>query len=165
MSILPVLFVSESSLTLSAKTDFPPPVSGNPLFKAEFEFFSECTEYYYGHLLKEYLRARRVKQLFCVERDNFEATLYWTDYAKFNPAWDDDEPMPDDPAKQRKEVRGERYARYTHSPSQLIQEHKNRIAGKRMADGHGELEYSLTPFSENIETDDTRRNGQVEQSP
>ena len=114
---LRVLFCSECNYTLCEKLYPTCSIRKDPLFKEAYT--GETPEYYYGHFPKQYLRARKVKNLRCEEskRDCFEGTLYWTELPKFipNPNFDPNGPVPDNVADLSKQVMGEKEDHYTYS--------------------------------------------------
>jgi hypothetical protein len=127
-TLLPVLFRSESNYTLCEKMDSCIPMKKDPMLRQYYRDINPELEY--GLPPKEYLCARKVKNLRCEENrsDDFESILYWTELPKFipNPKLDPDSPLPDNPADWTKQVIGERDAQYTYSIRPSIEEHKRR---------------------------------------
>ena len=126
--MLPVLFCSEHPLTLCEKVEFSMTKQKGHLFKVGYQDINP--EFNYGYIPKEYLCARKVKNLRCEESKErpFESTLFWTELPKFipNPEIDFGEPLPDDPAKWTKQVVSERDAHYTYSIRAGVEEEKRR---------------------------------------
>jgi hypothetical protein len=128
--MLPVLWCSESNLTLDEKMEFGTRRGRDPLLSPGYRDINP--EFWYGVYPKDYLCARKVKNLRCEEnkKDCFEATLYWTELPKFipNPKVSPDDPLPEGPSDWVKEVRGERDAAYTYSIQAAIEEKRRRRA-------------------------------------
>ena len=132
VSLLPSLYRSETNYTLCEKMSFCVPTKKDPLLKQYYRDINP--EFMYGVPPKEYLCARKIKNLRCEEsnKDTFESTLYWTELPKFipNPNIDYDGPMPVDLADLTKQVVGEKDAQYTYSIWPSIEEYKRRREGK-----------------------------------
>lgn len=130
ISLLPTLFCSEYNFTLCDKMGFCIPNKKDPFFKQPYR--QKNPEFLYGHPPKEYLCARKVKNLRCEEskKDYFESTLYWTELPKFisNPDFDPNGPMPENLADLTKQVHGEIEAQYTYSIRSNIEAEKKRRA-------------------------------------
>ncbi len=117
--VLRVLFCSEYRLTLCEKVCFGT-ANRKEMPRYFIVAYSEVNPaFYYGHFPHEYLYARQVKNLQCSEnpKNDFECTMTWTELEKFvrNPDFDPNGPLPDDPSKITKMVRGERQESYTYS--------------------------------------------------
>jgi len=127
-AILRVLYCSEANLTLCDKMGFITPNRKDPFFREGYRNINP--EFWYGHYFKEYLCARKVKQLRCEEsnRDFLESTLYWREYSKyiFNPDIDPNAPTSANPSDLLKKVMGERDVSYTFSIRPQIEEEKER---------------------------------------
>jgi len=134
--LLPVLFSTEQCSSLCEKL-----YDGTNIHKAENHLFRVAyrdvnQEFHYG-TYKDYLCARKVKNLQCVENktDWAECTLFWTELPKFipNPKMDYDAPMPADLSVLIKQVAGERDTHYSYSIRPIIEEitkRRNPTAGK-----------------------------------
>jgi hypothetical protein len=137
--MLPVLWCSESNLTLEEKIGFGIRKGRDPLLRTAYQDINP--EFWYGVYPKEYLCARKVKNLHCEEstRDDFEATLYWTELAKFipNPEIGPDDPLPDNPSDRLKEVRGAKEVSYLYSIRPRIEERQSRRAVQESFPGQG----------------------------
>ena len=82
-SLLPVLYCAEYNFTLCEKMSFCIPKGKDPFAK---QFYRDINpEFLYGHIPKEYLCARKVKNLRCEEgkKDCLESTLFWTELPKY----------------------------------------------------------------------------------
>jgi hypothetical protein len=127
-SLLAILFCSEYRYTLCEKTGFLTSKGKDPFFKQVFRDVNP--EFWYGHLGQEYLCARKVKNLRCEEnkKDCLKSTLYWTELPKFipNPDFDQNGPLPDNPADLIKQARGERDVKYKYSIRVSIEQEKKR---------------------------------------
>jgi hypothetical protein len=132
-SLLPVLFCAGYNFTLCEKMSFCVPNKKDPFFK---QFYRDINpEFSYGLLPKNYLRARKVKNLRCDEskKDCLEDTLYWTELPKFipNPDFDPNGPTPENLADLTKQVIGEREVQYTYSIRSNIEDEKKRRARQK----------------------------------
>jgi len=131
-SLLPILFSSEYNYTLCEKVGFIASSGRDPYFRQAYRDVNP--ELCYGEFPKQYLRARKVKNLRCEEsqKNCFESTLYWTELPKFvpNPEWDPNGPMPKDLADLTKQVSGEREASYTYSIQGAVEREVGRKAEK-----------------------------------
>ncbi len=129
-SMLPFLYCSEYNFTLCEKMGFSISNKKDPFFKQAYRNINP--EFWYGHFPKEYLCARKVKNLRCEEskKDCFESTLYWTELPKyiFNPQIDPNGPLPNNLADLTKQVIGERDVAYTYSIRTNIEEKQTRRA-------------------------------------
>lgn len=123
-AMLPFLYRSESNLTLCEKMEFSTRKGRDPMLRTAYRDIHP--EFWYGVYPKEYLCARKVKNLHCEEskKDDFEATMHWTELPKYitNPTFGPDDPTPVNLADCVKEVRGERDVAYTYSIRERIEE-------------------------------------------
>jgi len=129
-SLLPVLYCAEYNFTLCEKMSFCIPKKKDPFAK---QFYRDINpEFLYGHIPKEYLSARKVKNLRCEEgkKDCFESTLFWTELPKYipNPKCGPEGPMLENMDDALKEVIGDREVQYTYSIRPRIDEEKKRRA-------------------------------------
>ena len=138
-SLLPILFSSEYNYTLCEKMGFIASSGRDPFFKEPYRDINR--ELWYGHFPKDYLRARKVKNLRCEEskKDCLESTLYWTELAKFipNPKYGPEGPPLEHFDESLKQVIGEREVQYTYSIRPAIEEKKARRAKKQKQSKHG----------------------------
>jgi hypothetical protein len=126
-TLIRVLYHSEANLTLGEKMVSNAP-GNDPYFHQAYKQINP--EIYYGHIGKDYLRARQVKNLRVEEshKDMAESTLYWTELPKFiwNPDFDNNGPMPADLSVLTKQVRAEMDLSYTYSIQTALDEFKHR---------------------------------------
>jgi hypothetical protein len=133
--LLRVLYHSEANLTLGEKI-ISNSHGKDPFFVQQYrDIYPEMN---YGHFGKDYVRARKVKNLRAEgnKRDMDEETLYWTELPKFlpNPDFDNNGPMPADLSVLVKEVRGERDVSYTYSIRPALDEFIRRRAAFQKMD-------------------------------
>ncbi len=125
--LIRVLYHSEANLTLGEKI-LSNSQGKDPFFVQQYKHINP--EMNYGHFGKDYLRARKVKNLRAEEskRNMAEETLHWTELPKFisNPDFDNNGPMPADLSVLTKEVRPEEDFSYTYSIRPALDEFKRR---------------------------------------
>jgi len=126
--LLRVLFYSEYLYTLGEKMVPSTSIGKDSRFKEAYRDINP--EFCYGHFPKQYLRARRVKNLYCEESetDCLESTLHWTELPKFipNPKYGPEGPGLEDIDDGLKEAVGEKEVQYTYSIRTGIEEEKRR---------------------------------------
>ena len=134
--ILSVLWCSEANHSLDEKMHFGWPYRGEHQF-LKVTYRDINPEFCYGELGKEYLMARKVKNIRCKQskKDCFETTLYWTEMPKYisKPDLDSNSPLPPNPADCLKQVCGETEGRYTYSNRSDIEAAKRRQSADRDA--------------------------------
>lgn len=116
--LLRTLFCSEYPLTLCEKLCF-----GTASADDMARFFTELNRdinpaFAYGYFPKDYLYARRVKELRCEESNEsvWACTLHWVELPKYIPAaLDPSAPLPDDLSKLTKMVADEKPQSYTYT--------------------------------------------------
>jgi hypothetical protein len=125
--LIRVLYHSESNMTLGEKILSNSP-GKDPFFCQQYKDINP--EMNYGHFGKDYLCARKVKNLRAEvsKRDMAEETLYWTELPKFipNPDFDNNGPMPADLSVLTKQVRREMDLSYTYSIQPALDAFKRR---------------------------------------
>ncbi len=114
--ILPILFSSDYNLTLGEKMSLLSSKGKDPWFREEYS--TGNVQLGYGASSYEYLRARQVKNLRCMDnkKDSSEATLFWTELHKFILNTDyglEGPPIGEGP--RLKQVCGEKDCSYTYS--------------------------------------------------
>lgn len=133
MLSLRVLFHSEYNYTLCEKMVPRVSIYKDPFFNRPYRHVN--SEFCYGHFPKEYLCARKVKDLHCEEskKDCFETTLYWMELPKYvlNPDVDPDGPLPHAPEDCLKQVHGGREVHYTYSLRPDVEAQKKLRAKRR----------------------------------
>ena len=133
-AMLPFLYCAGYNHTLCEKMGFSTPSrKDDRLLRIAYRDIHP--EFWYGVYPKEYLCARKVKNLRCEESkiDCFENTLHWTELAKYipNPQIDFGGPLPDNRAEWTKQVSGERDEQYTYSIWPAIEAGKARRTKQR----------------------------------
>jgi len=131
-SMLPFFYCSEYNFTLCEKMGFSTPNRKDPFFKIAYRDINP--EFWYGHFPQEYLCARKVKTLRCEEseKDCHEATLYWTELAKYLPKQvDPAASLPDNPSDWLNKVRDEIDVAYTYLTRVTIAEEKRGRARRK----------------------------------
>lgn len=116
--LLRTLFCSEYPLTLCEKLFFGTARSDDmpKFFTTLYRDINPA--FAYGHFPKDYLYARRVKQLRCEESKDsvWKCTLHWMELPKYDPVpLDPSAPLPDDLSKLTKMVTGEKPQSYTYT--------------------------------------------------
>jgi hypothetical protein len=125
--LLPVLYRSESNMTLDEKSMLNLRGKDQWYLKTRKEINIEM---HYGDFGKRSLCARKVKNLRIEEnpKDMAETTIYWTELEKFmpNPDFDNNGPMPADLSVLTVKVCDERDDSYTYSIQPALDEFKRR---------------------------------------
>jgi hypothetical protein len=129
-SMLQVLHCSEYGYTLCEKMGFSKTNRDDSFFKVAYRNINP--EFWYGHIPKQYLCARKVENLRCEEskKDCLANTLFWTELPKYisNPKYGPEGPMLENMDDALKEVIGKREAQYTYSIRPNIEEENKRRA-------------------------------------